>query len=388
MALEFTKDGLSIETFLEIYDRISEGYKSIYGQDINLEQDTPDGQRIGITAKEIQDIQSYCQLLYSQLDVDFSFGAFFDVILKLTGITRQPATQSVASIRFTCDRDLTIPEGYIIEDDNGKQWATDESHVFTAGISNFANVYAQEFGSIEALANTITNPITIVLGVTEVTNTQDAIPGRDEETEEEVRARRRKSLELPSYSTLGSTIARTGEIEGVTDVVGYENKTDTTDANGIPPHSFWIIVEGDLTDDIKDQIAEVFVRNKTAGAGYKGAVSASYVETIPRPNGAEFIITHDVLFDQPEEVDLYVRINATPASVDKDLVKSKIAEKIYIIGENAYASALYAFAYNSGPDIYFSDLEISLDDITYTDGEIAADPDQKFLLDVSIITVN
>ena len=45
MALGFTQDGITVETFDEIYNRIAEGIKAIYGADIDLSQNTPDGQR-------------------------------------------------------------------------------------------------------------------------------------------------------------------------------------------------------------------------------------------------------------------------------------------------------------------------------------------------------
>ena len=51
MPLEFTPDGVEIETFDEIYNRVAQGLKDIYGADIDLSQETPDGQRVGIIVK-------------------------------------------------------------------------------------------------------------------------------------------------------------------------------------------------------------------------------------------------------------------------------------------------------------------------------------------------
>jgi len=63
MALEFTAEGITTETFDDIYNRLADGLKLIYGSDIDLSQNTPDGQRIGIIAKEILDGQSFASLL-------------------------------------------------------------------------------------------------------------------------------------------------------------------------------------------------------------------------------------------------------------------------------------------------------------------------------------
>lgn len=88
MTLQFTDTGVEIDTFDEIRERLVEGFKGIYGSEINVEENSPDGERIGIFAKEIQDAQSAFQLLYSQFDPDLGTGTFFDVILKYTGLVR------------------------------------------------------------------------------------------------------------------------------------------------------------------------------------------------------------------------------------------------------------------------------------------------------------
>ncbi|OQY25514.1 MAG: hypothetical protein B6244_14960 [Candidatus Cloacimonetes bacterium 4572_55] len=65
MSLEFTPDGIKIQTYEEIFDFLAEGYRAIYGVDINLDQDSPDGQRVGIEAKARLDIQTFALALYN-----------------------------------------------------------------------------------------------------------------------------------------------------------------------------------------------------------------------------------------------------------------------------------------------------------------------------------
>ena len=59
----------------------------------------------------------------------------------------------------------------------------------------------------------------------------------------------------------------------------YENYTDTTDGDGIPPHSIWAIVAGGTDADI----GAVLYAKKTAGAGFLGDVSVN-VPTNKWPN--------------------------------------------------------------------------------------------------------
>lgn len=387
MPLEFTPDGVEIETFDEIYNRVAQGLKDIYGADIDLSQETPDGQRVGIIVKEILDGQSFGALLNSQLDVDFSFGTFLDVIAKIAGIYRRPATLSQADIQLESDRNLTLEIGYTLEDENGQKWLTNSENFITTG-TNTITVFAEQFGPIAADANTITIPVTIVLGVLSVTNPAEAVVGVDEESDPEMRVRRNKGLENPAYSTLGGIVAKAVNLNGVTDIDAYENDKDVYDAVlALDAHTIWLIIEGGEIADI----AEVFAKNKTGGTGTKGMTVGTYVETVTKPDGSTFEINHTYRFDRPTETPLYVNVDATRRNpsqpIDTALIAQEIAKREFSISEDADASTLYADGYQAGTNFVLYNLEISDDDITYTDQSIDAPAGTKYTLDVANITV-
>ena len=386
MSIEFTNDGIVVDSFDDIYNRVADLLKAIYGADIDLSQNTPDGQRVGIITQAILDGQSFGALLYSQMDVDFSFGSFQDVICKIAGVFRSPAKKSQVDLTIVTDRDLTLEAGYTVQDDNGQKWLTDSDNTLTNG-SNTVTVFADTFGEIQAEANTINSPVTIILGVQSATNPLSATVGVDEENDEEVRIRRNKSLELPAYSSLGSLIGQIAQLEGVTDVIGYENVESTNDTNlDLDGHSIWLIVEGGEIADI----AEVMAKEKTGGTGMKGAVTATYSQTIARPSGS-FQLDQDYNFDRPTEVPLYIRMDATLRSagttLDEDLIKQKIAEKDYIIAEDADASSLYYNAYQAGDNYILYNLEISDDNATWVDTSIVSGGGSKFTIDTANITI-
>jgi len=376
MALEFNKDGLTIDTYEDIYNRIADELKLIYGADINLDADTPDGQRVGIIAKEVLDLQSFTQIIYSNLDVDFTFGTFQDVICKLVGLVRLPATRSQVDATVTTDRNITLDAGYTVEDATGQKWVTLSENSLTVG-ANTITLVAQNFGNVEALSSTINIPVTIVLGVLSVDNPLAATAGRDEESSEELRIRRNRSLEINAYSTLGSSIARLSQLQGVTDVVGRENDTSAT-VGAMPPHSVQFVVEnGDLSS-----IAETLIKNKTAGAAFVGSEDITYTEAIPRVGLPDFIINHQVKIDRPDIVDVFVRLNAkrlvVGQAVDLELIAEKIASKSFITNENLFASSLYGLGYQAGTNFNLYDLEISLDETTWTDESLDSDFVEKY----------
>ena len=387
-APEFTIEGISIQTFDEIFEELSEGYRAIYGQDINLDQDSPDGQRIAIEAKSRLDLQTFAAQLYSQIDPDFSAGDFQNKIIKWAGIERGPATKSTVDVTITTDRNITLESGYIVKDLTAQEWETTDENSLVTG-ANTITLTAVLFGNVEADADTITEPVTIVLGVLSVTNPLAATPGLDEETDEDLRIRRNKSLENAAYSTTGGLFAKLANITGVDDLAVYENDTKTDDPiTGIDANSLWVVILGGEVSDI----AETIAKSKTGGTGLKGTEEATFKETVVRPDGTDFIIVHEVKYDRPTDVPLFITLTAAtkdPANpVDEDLIKASIASKDYTINKTAVASELYAFGYLAGTHLILTDMLISDDDITFVDDDITNNLDQRFTIDVANITIS
>jgi Uncharacterized homolog of phage Mu protein gp47 len=304
-APRFTPDGIQVQTFQEIYDELAAGYRAIYGEDINLEPNSPDGQRVAIEAQLVLDSQSFGALEYNQRDPDFALGQSLNSIIKLSGITRRPTTRSQVDVVVTTDRPLTLPPDYAVEDDLGQAWTTLNAIDIPPG-GTTVTLFAENFGAVEADPATVVNPVTVVIGVLSVTNPTAATVGIDEETDQELRVRRNRSLETPQSSSTGRMFTALANLPNVTDVAVYENDTDVTDADGIPAHSLWVVVEGGAVSDI----VETMVKNKTGGKGMVGAVTGTFSEDFTRPNGTTFTIVHSMTFDRPVDVPVLVRLDA------------------------------------------------------------------------------
>jgi uncharacterized phage protein gp47/JayE len=386
MKPEFTAQGVSVRTFDEIFESLSDQLKAIYGSDINLDQDTPDGQLIGIFAKAILDLETFGLQLYSEFDPDFARGQLLNKLIKLVGINRRAATRSQVDVDIVTDRALTLAAGFTVADGNEQNWITLASQSLVNG-SNTITLFAEDFGEIEAEANTITEPVTIVLGVASVTNPLAATPGIDEESDEDLRIRRNNSLENAAYSTVGGLVAKLGEITNVTDAVVYENDTNVVDSDGIPAHGIWALVEG---GDIQD-IAEILAKNKTAGTAMKGTINEIYEETIVRPDSSTFVILHNMKFDRPTDVPVYVTLTVTrkvtTSPADLDLIKANLAALSFNIGEDLQANTLYSTVYSAGTNFIATDLQISDDDVVFTDELIQTAINEKFSIDEANIDI-
>jgi uncharacterized phage protein gp47/JayE len=386
MRPEFTPTGVSVRTFDEIYAELVRLMGEVYGHDINVAQDTPDGQVLGIFAKQILDLETFGLNLYGEFDPDFARGEMLNKIIKLAGISRRPATQSVVDVTITTDRSLTLSAGYTVQDDLEQRWVLEDDTSLVVG-ANTVTLVSEEYAAISADANSITDPITIVIGVLSVTNPTAATVGTDEETDEQLRRRRNKSLENAAYSTVGGLVAKLGEISNVTNANVVENDTDVTDIYGIPAHGIWCIVEGGTTTDI----AEVMAKNKTAGTAMKGSISENYIETILLATGDTFTKVHTMLFDRPTEIDLHVQMTVTRkeplVSIDIELIKSKLAERTFFLNENVQANQLYSTVYEAGNTFIVTDLQISDDGVTFTDELLETQPDQRFTIDVANVSI-
>lgn len=386
MTPELTSTGVTIQTYSEIFDEIADKMRAIYGEEIDLSSNTPDGQRVAIMAKMSLDYQSYALSSYNSRDPDLAEGDAMDRILKISGLTVRPATRSTWDITVTMDRGATLPAGYTIADGAGQSWELTTATAVTVG-DNIVTFRASDFGAITGTAGDTLTQSTVALGVIDLTAPTDAAEGIDGETPVEVRRRRNNSLQNPAYSVLGKIYAALADLSGVTDVATYENDKDETDENGIPPHSIWCIVEGGSVADI----VETMVLNKTGGTPTKGDSVGVYYETVDRPDGSTFTIPHSMRYDRPVDVPVYVNVTATRFDVvdpvDVELIASEISKAEFLIGDDVLASSLYELGYNAGDGFTLTDMQVSLDGVTYTSGRLQPALNGKLHIDPDNVDV-
>lgn len=387
--------GLTVKTRSEIVADLEAAFKAIYGSDINVDQNSPDGQLIGILAQEAVDIRELLVSIYNSFNPDRAIGTPLDERVAINNISRRGGTFTVQPITLIVDRTVTLQGvdanyndvnsvGYTVQDNAGNQFVLIDTVTLTAGTYS-KNFRAKKLGLVETTVNTITNPVTIVLGVTSVNNPSGALEvGQNQETDQQLRLRRQYSVAIASTGYLNGLLGAVLNLAGVTDAKLYENVTNVTDANGIPAHSTWLIVEGGANTEI----AQLYYEKKSAGSGMKGAVSVPI--TTPSGNVIDF------LFDRPTAKNLYIRfeIQRTVAGTtfDQAAIKQYLVDNLtYSIGAFAdtstvTAQAIAAIADSSGGGVPLN-VEISANGITWFDYLTVTTLDEQWTLDVSRITI-
>lgn len=300
--------GLMTASQAELITYFTGAYRGIYGADINLDQDSPDGQMMMIYIQALLDVEDLLTQVYNQFDPDNAIGRVLDQRCAINGIQRQAGTHTVTNITivttqalslFGIDQAQTPP--YIIADNEGTQW-----ELVTSIAIPTAGTYVLAFqavlpGATLSVPNTITVPVSVVLGVVSVNNpTTYSTLGLNEESDAELKIRRQKSVSLSSQGYLQGLLAALENISGVVSAFVYENVTGSTDADGIPSHSIWVIVSGAASSAA---IANAIYTKRNAGCGMKGTQTFN----ISQADGSNFTIRWDVVV--PE--DLFIKFTAT-----------------------------------------------------------------------------
>lgn len=86
-SVSITSAGISAQTLPEIIDELSLAFQSVYGESINIDQNSPDGQIIGVISKLDADMQEQIVALYNSFDPDTAVGQALHKIIKLSGPT-------------------------------------------------------------------------------------------------------------------------------------------------------------------------------------------------------------------------------------------------------------------------------------------------------------
>lgn len=175
MPNQLTANGLEINSISEIVDNLTLALQAVYGDDINVEPNSPDGQNIHIFAQSVEDMLETLLDTYNIFFVDAAYGVILDQLVAINGLVRNPGSFTLAYVQVTAAQALTLPgqdtpTPFTVADDAGNQYQLVVSYVFgAAGVATLV-FEAVLLGQVEVLPNTIDNIVTTTLGVTAVNN--------------------------------------------------------------------------------------------------------------------------------------------------------------------------------------------------------------------------
>ena len=399
MSDELNENGLSLKSYQDIVDELVAGYKDIYGEDIEIDSNTADGQLINIFAQAATDLRELMQEVYNTHSPSFCRGTVQDIRFAMNNLQRLGGTFTIVPMTLKINSTVTLQgldddyydvkaTAYGFSDDSGAKYYLIDTTTLQKG-EYVLPFRAEKMGVVNPQINSIVNPITIKKEVEGGSNNSAPTSiGVDQETDMLFALRRERAIETRAQNSVDAIRSQLLALDGVTDAYVYrhdfERYPDTVDADGIPPHYIWTIVEGGANSDI----ADVLYAN-SGGAGMKGEIP---VEN-PTTSGQIFVSR----FDRSEAHPLYIKFKLQKTVVEMNFnlegIKQSIAEDLsYSINEFAETSKITEIIRSSieknGGNGVGVDVQISIDEKSWVDFILPPNKKSVFTIDPTRITID
>lgn len=385
-----TSTGFVPLTLDEIKASLEAAWRFVFGDAINVDPQSLDGQEIGVLSEPFAEVWQGGEAIAQLFNPAGAAGQGLDNLCAMTGTIRNSATRSlvtlaltgvpttvvaagkVASVPSTASKFSTIGSATIAA---VSAWAGATAYtigqrrrnggtqrvyqVITAGTSAGSGgptstaadivdgtvhwrylgdgtgaidspAQATVVGPVQGYSGTITTIDTSVSGWAGVTNVLDAAPGALDEQDPALR--RRRIAELGGQggkSALPALRAKILRVAGVTSCTIFENTSDAT-VDGVTPHAYEALIEGGDDQDLREAI---FAWRPTGIEGV-GGVTGTVLDIAG--------IVRTVKFSRPTPVPLYVKVfitkdpTAYPSDGDeqaKDLIVA--IGNLQIVGRDA-----------------------------------------------------
>lgn len=328
---QLTNNGFERTRLVDRLAEIQSKARAVFGQEIDLSSDTMDGQHLGIFSEAIGDLDELAELVWQSFDPDLASGASLSRIAKISGIERSQGSYSVAELTLTGKPQALIPKGSVVTNENGslKFFTVSDVKIGLTGTATI-NAIPENMGPILAPADTLISIRTPIYGWDSVTNINPASIGKNRETDQQLRLRRRDSVNKGNRNMTEALWAALSDLDGVADVAVIENSTNVNNNIGMPPHSIQAVVKGG--DD--KQIARTIWTSKTGGTEVVGSTVASITDL----TGS----IQDIKFTRPSIVEVKVKVNITPRAgwSHKTAIQIRNAIFEFINSENRIGESL------------------------------------------------
>lgn len=233
--------------------------------------------------------------------IDSTTGGIFVTSIDIDGVLHVSCSDPFQPLYFTTSANLNI----------GK-------------VSKLGVVVGDTLGPLGQAAHTINTISVPVVGWDSVDNPLPATTGRYEESDEELRERFSNSKFVQAANIIEALLDALRNVDGVTDVMVYENDTDVTDLLGIPAHSFMPIVLGGLNTTI----AETIWQNKPTGILSFGNTSVTVLDSQN--------LQHVIKFKRPASIPIYISISVTNTGGMPGDVAAQIKQAVKAYGDETY----------------------------------------------------
>lgn len=254
-------------------------------------------------------------------------------------------------------------------------------NLYFSKITKGTTVVCTEVGPREQNSGTIDTISTPIFGWDSINQFAPAIPGSLRESDSQLRERFNETKFTRGSNIVESLYSDLISLDGVRTVQIYENLTNVVDSFGIPPHSFMVLIQGGL----EEEIAEAIWRNRPAG-----------IDT----HGNSIYLIRDILgnlkevkYQRPSFVDVYISVEVEvdgnfPAD-GAERLRSALFNYVNseaTVGKGVVYSRLYT-PINSVPGHQVNSITLGLSPNPVGTSNIEVDYDQIIKLEIGNIEV-
>lgn len=230
-----------------------------------------------------------------------------------------------------------------------------DQYLSVSNLESPVEMIALNVGPIAVPINTLTQIQTPVAGWNSINNYLPAVLGRNTETDPELRIRRKQALRVAGAATVESIRARLlQDLQGVTGVTIFENRSIEEDSEGRPGKSFEVIISGGDDQEIVEKIWEL----KPAGIETFGNIERTITDSMNLP--------HQIFFSRA--VPIYLWVSAEITLYDEEIFPQNglnaIKDQIMIygnslgVGDDVIVQRFFGFIFQI-PGIATIDLKVA-----------------------------
>lgn len=328
---------------------------------LDVSSDQEIGQLNGIMSRTFAKLWELLQSVYKTFDRDAAEGEALVQLGKLTGSIKNAATKATIKATLVFSKTATLENGthfVALESDSSIRFTpTLASTTYTAGTYTNVAFIAETAGVLVAPAGDVNAILTAVDGWDSCVSTSDATGGLPADGDPELRTSMALDVVATGASTIDAIVAdvlalnktQSGNPSFTTiqTCKGFENRNDVTDGDGLPPHSFEILVyDGDTPGaDNADLIAQAIWDSKPAGIASFGQLQGNAVDKLG--------VSHTVFFTRVAAKLVYLIYDldhdSSPPYVGPTVFKEQIvglANELYKVpGSTVIAERVKALAF-------------------------------------------
>lgn len=335
-------NGTILADTADILETVQNEYKNVFGQDISLEESTPQGRLIDTEVMARSAVNGMnAQMANILINIALSSGPALDAWGANFDIPRDGATASQVNVIVTGVANTVIPVNSQALDDNGIIWLNESEIVIGTDGTATGTFICSQAGPIELgtgqLKTVVASSTTGINGWEIITNPSVAALGSYEQSDFSYKLEILNSI-FNGTALFGNYKSACFRVANVIDVFTYDNPYGTAltlDNIEIPAHSVYVCVDGGNSQEIANALYTI----KSAGCGWCGNTTVTVIDP-------DYMTSNTVIYQVPTESAFQISISATNISNSNANLEQEIQNVIL-----GYFQGQYAEQGFSRPDI-------------------------------------